>query len=218
MHKDKDEETSHPSYGTIGWHRVSGQRENLFMSSLTHNTWVELEIRGAAKVRRDYHETVYHSVGQGNVVTVAMSEAQFAQFITSPNQGTGAPCTITRRGNTSVPQCPPDEQMIQFRKELLEDAKAVTEGAKETLKVIDQMLSQKTLKKGDLHEVRAQVAALQSNVEANMPFLVKQFNEYMDGVFHDAVAALEGHIHQRLESVGLEHLQNETKMIKGEDS
>jgi hypothetical protein len=212
-----DNDKKHPSFGTVRWSRVTGTVDNLFMSSLKHGHFIELEITNATQTRRDYHQTTYHSSGNRPIIRVRMSEAQFAQFITTPNDGSGVPCTITRMDNQAVPQCPPDEQMVQFRTELHEDAKQVTHGARETLSRVRAMLKGKTVRKGDLREIESQLEGLLRNVESNMPFLVKQFHEYMDGVFHDAVAQFEGHVTKRAIEAGHEAMVRDAMRGLGYD-
>ena len=82
----------HPAFGTIGVFRTSGQR-HLFGSPLQrHQGYVTIRVNHAEKVRsgRGY----YWYFARKNIIEVALSEAQFAQLITSWNVGEGVPCTL----------------------------------------------------------------------------------------------------------------------------
>jgi len=194
-------ETKHPSFGTIGWSRVHGRAENFFMSSLTHDSWVEIELTGAKKYRKSGKTWV--SAADPRHIRVRLTEAQFAAFITTPNVFTGTPCTVTRLANKGVAPCPEDEQMVQFRREVGLKAKVAVGKANQALKGIEIALAKKgSPKKKDLREIQDQLQETVRELGANMPFLIQQFEEHMDDVYHDAAARFEGYMRGRAEELG----------------
>lgn len=197
-----EDRKTHPSYGLISWGRVSGQ-QTLFMSPLEHHNYIEVTISEAATYR-SINET--RVLGQKHIIRVAMTEAQFAQFITTPDRMPGVPCTIGRRDGQRVPDCPRDEQQLEFKRELKKDAKKVLTGVNELDAKVEEMLHGKTVKKADLKKVRAIVQDLVRDAHSNMPYLLEQFHEYMDGVYHDAVALFEGHVQGRLRELGIKEV------------
>jgi len=83
----------HESHGLIGISRIQG-RTPLFGSPVAPYNFIELRIHEGQR---------HHGLGgdrfhDGKIVcTLRMSETQFAQMITTPNQGTGVPCTLQYR-------------------------------------------------------------------------------------------------------------------------
>lgn len=92
---DDSDKTTHPAYGIISIHRTSGGAR-LFRSDFEHQHYITIDISTA-------YETPGYGV-KGNVyndaqiISLAMSEAQFARMITSLNVGCGTPCTLERVG------------------------------------------------------------------------------------------------------------------------
>jgi uncharacterized NAD(P)/FAD-binding protein YdhS len=174
----------------------------MFMSSLEHSHGrVEIVIREASKERKDYNQTVaYHGK---EILRLALTESQFAHFITTPGRGMGVPCTITRRDGQFVPDCPPDDQRVQFDKDLKRDANKALGALPEILSTLDEVLEQKSIRKGDLRALRDRLANLKTHIQSNMPHVVQMFEEYMEGVFADAVARFEGHVKVRTEEIAM---------------
>jgi hypothetical protein len=202
------EEIDHPSFGAISWSRVTGDRGPFFMASLKHTGWVEIEIHEARATVNGAH-TRLSTAGKRSIVRVAMTEEQFARFITTPNRGSGAPCTITRREGLQIPQCPPDKQASQYRKEMETKARVTADSLKEALALLKKALAGKTVRKGDLKDIQEEVARAAREVGANMPYLMKLFDEYLDTVTSEASAHFENHVRTRLDDLGISALQAE---------
>ncbi len=144
---------SHPSYGVIGVSRVTGQAA-LFDSDVKHGHFIEITISEAKKHRTGFtHEQV---MGGKQLARVRMSFAQFAQFITTQNVGSGTPCTLVYvQGDDAKPYAnqwgqrpdPPDpkpfiDKFKQVGKEraqrILDNIDKATEGLKKLLEGIDK--------------------------------------------------------------------------------
>ena len=81
---DGDTETwSHPAYGAIRVSRVSGN-SYLFGSDFRHQYMIGVTIMSALKMRTSSREWHY---ADNELVTVYLSEAQWASFISSLNLG-----------------------------------------------------------------------------------------------------------------------------------
>jgi len=83
---------THPSYGCIGISQVSGKGV-LFGSEVSHQHFISITISEARRVVDEPREFV---MSDRELVRIAMTQAQFAEMITSPNRGSGVPCTIER--------------------------------------------------------------------------------------------------------------------------
>lgn len=218
-------ESRHPSFGLIEWSRTRGQRSNMFMSSLQHSTWITIRIRGARRIRSSTHDTRASGAGEQNHIEVSMTEAQFAAFISNPNQMDGVPCTISSIGGKRVEQCPDDDQLLQFQDELHSSANEVVREAKEALDQLNSISIDGVIKKKELreqlHNVRSKLEATILGISSNMPFLVTQFNEHMEQIFGEAVAHYEGYVKVRKEEL-IEKLKDTFRPTlindKGEES
>ncbi len=210
------EEKEHPSFGAIAWSRVRGNPGPFFLSSLLHESYIEVEIKEAIQIR-SLNETRLSTAGKPSIIQVRMTEAQFAQFITTPNQGPGVPCTLASKDRKPIEKCPPDEQMTAFRKDMDLDARIVTQQANKALEQVHEMLGGKTVRKADLKALKGVLEKVVREVEANMPYLVTTFQEYMDDVYHDAMAQFESHVKVRARELGLEQMVKGQKALGGAD-
>lgn len=98
MHYDYRED--HPAYATIAASRVSGSGTHLFDSDFRHQHHVEVTIRKADVSRSNI--STEHIMGHADLITVKLSEAQWATFVATPNVGTGVPCTLHHVGRKPI--------------------------------------------------------------------------------------------------------------------
>jgi hypothetical protein len=80
----------HPAYGQIVAHRVTGRRE-LYASEFNHSGFIRITVRRSTRTR-DLATNWYH--GGQELIELDMSYAQWLEFITTMNMGTGTPCTL----------------------------------------------------------------------------------------------------------------------------
>ena len=94
---------NHPAFGAISASRVTGGSIVLHGSDFQHNGYVEVRISHADFTRdlnRDWHHT-----GK-EIVSVMLSEAQWATFVSSLNTASGTPCTIDHINHEPMPLIP----------------------------------------------------------------------------------------------------------------
>ena len=89
--RENEEIYNHPAFGMVGFYHTHGGKEVLFGSSIEHNNTVVLELKHGYS-RRGLHNDYFY--GKGLIARVEMSFSQFAELISSPNNGSGVPCTI----------------------------------------------------------------------------------------------------------------------------
>ena len=89
---------SHPAYAQISASRVSGQT-NLYGSDFSHQNYVTISIH-ASELHRSLSRDWAFS--RREYIEVAMSESQWAAFVSSMNVGCGIQCTLSHlEGNAS---------------------------------------------------------------------------------------------------------------------
>ena len=99
----KKETHEHPSYGVISFSRTYGGEKNLFGSSIKHQNTIRMKVSHAKLERRLNEDHVYE---KDKIIEVEMSEAQFAQAITSLNSAAGVPVTLLyTQKEGKIPPC-----------------------------------------------------------------------------------------------------------------
>lgn len=188
---ENNQNAQHPSFGFIRASRVSGHT-TLFDSAVRHHHYVTVTIGRASQERRYSENQIY---GKDQLVEVAMSESQFAQFITSINVGSGAPCTLTWMTGTGHIDPPPADINTRetFSNEVKEAADVVGEKLKEALTEIKSLVASGKANKGQLLTVLRSVETAMLQLNSNMPFMMQQFAEGIEKLTDRAKMDLNAH-------------------------
>lgn len=176
----------HPAYGVVRLSRISGAA-SLFGSPLETGQYVRLEICEAEEMDSHGGTKSIHP-RHGSVVTVDLSEAQYASMLTSMGMYNGTPCTITRREGKAVPTIPYQsgsaraQEMAQKLKDKLADTSRNLETALSDLSLGVENGKGKTVMREILQELR-QVAR---DLNAGIPDLGEVFERDMQEVVETA--------------------------------
>lgn len=191
-----EEVTTHPAFAQIGASRVSGHA-NLYDSDFQHNAYMVIRIS-----RSELHRNLSNDwhFGREQIVEVALSEAQWATFVSAPNVGSGVPCTLAYLQGVEVPGLPaPASRTDQFgreAKDTLRDALARIDAA---IAAIDTM----GLPKGKAATLRDHFAMARQELVSNIPFVAGQFGEHMEKTVEKAKAEVHGYMTGALMRSGL---------------
>lgn len=208
--EDDHEEFRHPSYGMIAVVRHIGMQDSLFGSSIQkHFSTIAIEIKSGVRrhnLSRDWY------MGEKMVCQVEMSHAQFAEMITTPNTGSGVPCTIryTRDGKFMRVEDPPHQVVetekvkINFRKLAASFTQMVSEARDETAELL---LGKKAPSKEARKKAVGILDRIITELTSNEPFRVDQFNEAAEKVVTAAKAEIDGFVTRAIMATGLEELQ-----------
>lgn len=175
--------TKHPAFGSINISRCQGSVA-LYDSPIRHMQFIAITI-SKAEDHRNLNQHWHFATNE--LVRIEMSEAQFAEAITSMNTS-GTPCTLARyidpvTKELVTPQLKlvnPDRET--FEAEIKEATKQTAERAQAALKALDEILSSKSVKKGDLANVRALIFKTAQDLDDNLVFIQRQFYEAMEKV------------------------------------
>lgn len=199
--------TTHPAYGQIGVSRVSG-RASLYDSDFDHNAFMTITIQRSQLTRslsNDWH------FARGELIQVALSEAQWATFVSSPNVGSGVPCTIQHIQGERVPQLPPPAPRTkQFGAEVVKQMQAHLAQIDEALADIDSL----GLSKAKAEKVRAGLSGARASLTAGLPFIAEQFSEHMEKTVEKAKAEVHGYMSGAIQRAGLEALTGGTMPLQ----
>lgn len=213
---------SHPSFGVIGVSRINGQA-SLFDSDVKHGHFIEITISEAKKHRTSFtHEAV---MSGKELAKVRMSFAQFAQFITTQNIGSGTPCTIARIiGDEKEPYAnrwggrpdPPDpkpfiDKFKQVGKDraqkILDNIDKATEGLQKLFDGTDKPT------KANLKAASDALSSARQDVKSNLPYLMECLEEEMETKLSNAVTEFESYVAGSLQDKGLEVMRENTMKL-----
>lgn len=198
------EKFEHPSFGTIRINRVNSSGTRLFDSALKHEHYMEIEISTAVLNRNLHHNWVFP---RDSIVTIALSEAQWARFVSSIGIGGGVPCTIKYRGYEAVEPPPVDlNTRDTFVKEVKEQMSEVCTSLGDALKKAEEIKKKKTVNKGDVAELVKVIERLQTELLSNIPWAQQVFEETTEKTVEAAKAEAEAHMHMAIQRLGMEAL------------
>jgi hypothetical protein len=190
--KRKDRtETKHPSFGVIQISRVNGTT-NLFRSSLTHQSYIELRIcRASVMDVGGGHDPV---MPEDQLITIKMSETQFARVITSMNMGAGCPVTLSRVSGERQPPAPQDDRKAFATKahgNHVDRHRDQLSGLADRLREKQIVRKRPTLK--ELDEWTQEMSVLAANFASNDAYYRERFQEDIEGIVDEARTELEVH-------------------------
>lgn len=205
-----DSVTTHPAFGQIGVSRVSGSTA-LYDSDFRHNAYMVVTIR-RSELHRGLHRDRHF--GKEELIQVAMSEAQWATFVSSPNVGFGAPCTIQRLGMEPVPGLPtPKDRAGQFAQEVREQLQGDIRELDRAIEEIESL----GLSKTKTEQAKSTLVRARRRLFDSLPFIASQFDEHMEETVEKAKAEVHGYMTGVLTRAGLDALTNGQAPLQIED-
>jgi len=215
-HRKDEEVETHPAYGACMVSRVTGQIK-LHGSALDqHGSFIVLTVRKAERIHH-LHQDWHHPTDV--LIEVAMSHAQFAEMITTPNIGSGIPCTIQSFGGKRV-------SAISFETET--EAKKVVEGfrehqeefvagMRERLDKVAGILEKKSINKADRKEIMSVLESAVTEMSSNQPFVVEQFQRAAEKVVTQGKTELDAMVSGAVNRLGLKSLKQLAEAASDQD-
>lgn len=207
-----EEGISHPSFGAISIHHTSGGHEKLFMSNVAHAHKITISISPAKKMV-DGVCLPWIFPDMGKLIEVELSPDQFAELITTPNTGSGVPCTIRRIGKESIPNVPEEEKtpmanvIEQGQLAVAEDQERFLAAVHEALVILDQP----SITKADRKALRYALEGVQKRNESDFRFYKEQLVEAAEKVTSEIKASVESTWMSFVNRTGFEFLKTATK-------
>lgn len=185
---------SHPAWGLVSAHRVSSTPGVvLFDSDIRHGHYVVVTVKRATR-DRSLHRDWIHDTGP-DLIEIAMSEAQWASFVSSTNTS-GVPCTI----RATETQRNVDGLLFEPRlRESMDEVSGTAEKIRQRLDAAVAAVEEKPTKAN----IRALRLAMEG-VSANMEFAAKSLSEHSENVVQKARADIEAMVYQHAERLGLD--------------
>ena len=203
------EKLEHPSFGQIGFSRVSSTGAKFYGSELVQDHYISMEIHHS-EIERNLTDDHYYTAHKPPIVRLRMSSVQFAEMITSLNNGSGTPCTLEYINGVKMPELPDQDSRKEFvhrkfKQRMIEFANSIKT---QSLKA-KELIKKKTLSKDDQHELEFLITWLTQEVASNIPFFGQCFQETMDKVVVEAKLEVENAIQHKINVLGVNALQVE---------
>lgn len=191
--------STHPAYGQIRASRVSGGSV-LYGSDFVHRHTIEVTIARSELTRGLSHD--WHHARE-DLISVSMSEAQWATFVSALNVGTGVPCTLEYVAGEHIPRLPmPVARTEQFTDELKEKLA----GSLSSLRSLSQEVEGMKLPVGKTKELKASIDRVLQELKSNLPFVAKSFDEHVERGVEAAKTEIHGYMTGVLTRAGLDAL------------
>lgn len=178
----------HPAFGTIGASRVEGS-VSLNGSDFVHRGFVTVTIHKSTLHRSHGHDRQF---GEHELISVVLSEAQWATFVSSMNVGFGVACTIEHIQGERMPKVEHEVVADKFQNDL----SRVQTGL---LSQLEQLRSHVKTKAG-LHELDILASFLKGNVK----FTAEQFDRHMEKTVEKAKIEINAYVQRSLMSAGMD--------------
>jgi hypothetical protein len=143
-----------------------------------------------------------------------MSTSQFADAITSLNQGEGVPCTITVLAGKKVPEPSYTNKRVLFDKEFEHQMAKITSDTNKFYSEIGRILAKPNIGKGDREAIMEQIRLLRQELDKNVPFIKTQFTEQMDQTVTEAKGEFESFMDNKIRTMGLEGFKKELMAVR----
>lgn len=200
--------TTHPAFAQISASRVSGGAY-LYGSDFQHQHYVV--IRVAASELNRHLSNDWPNAKLSPMIEIALSEAQYAAFISSMNVGQGVQCTLESFNYKQIPGLPPVESRIeQFRFEGREDAQ-------DTLNMIDEVMKEiedSKMTKEQKRQLAWKLGRIRDNSKEGLKFVLKQFGEHMETTVQKARTEISAYAHHLLVKTGIAKLTGDKNVHK----
>jgi hypothetical protein len=194
---------SEPYMGTIHVSRVPG-RAHLFDSDVEHQHFITVSIHHATRERSLSMNWVHPG---DEIVEVCMSEMQWANFVSSFNQGSGVPVTLNHIMGRRIPE-PPNlkSEVSKFQKEVIATVAESIGSLKAAIAKLEAGLvpKAKAPNKTELTTILDDLQAAFRQFTNGVPFIEGQFDEYIEAKMVEAKCEFEGFMQGRLRELGLE--------------
>jgi hypothetical protein len=187
---------THPAYGTVSASRVSGKAV-LFGSDFVHQHYVVIRVHHAELNRSLSNDWPYP---RREIVELALSEAQWATFVSTLNAGVGAQCTLQAVGGKDVPQIPePPDRRQQFGREV--DAH-LRDGLLR-LEVLRNLIEGSRLSGKAREELLDALSGAVMQLTSNLGFVGTQFSEHVERTTERAKVEVAAYVQAVIQRAGV---------------
>ena len=213
-----NEHLSHPSYGQVTISRcTSNVGHVLYGSLLRHDAFLSFRLHRSEIYRENGIERHFP---REIMAEFLMSEAQFAQMITTLNIGSGVPVTISHFDNKRIDAPPARNERVEVDKDLKKASQDAVTSAEKVLTEMGQMISSGKINKTTLKRLQNELENAIRQMASSASFLKGVFDESIEKAVTAAKADFDNYVRLQLQQAGLQQLgvpvTSEKLMLAGE--
>lgn len=206
--KEETEVYKHPSFGLVSWGRCSGGKtSDLFGSSLAHNETITLVIR-QGELHRSLNRDWYY--GNVDLIEVQLTPIQFSEFITSPNIGSGTPCTIRYTKQDGHIQ---GKEILAKRQQFENEFEQNLQGIGTNFEVLRESVNGLKIPNKVKEDLLSKIYEVSRIVDDYIPFIQKSFNEQIDKSVMEAKSSVEAFVESKIRQVGLDNITSPVLLL-----
>jgi rubrerythrin len=193
---DEFGDEQHPAWALVGASRVSHSAPGavLFDSDIRHQHYVVVSVKRATRRRNLSHDWKH---GRQQIVEFAMSEAQWASFVSSMNTGDGVPATLqwdATQDDATVPGMPHAPRLKVSMDEVHNAASVAQEKVQSAFAAYAE---KKTA--SNLRDLEIAIGHMTPNID----FVAKSLTEHAENVVQRARADVEAFVVTKARQLGL---------------
>jgi hypothetical protein len=194
---DHRDHATHPAWVLIGASRMSHSPPGavLFDSDVRHQHYVVIKLVEASRERHLSRDWIH---GRQAIVEVALSEAQWASFVSSMNVGDGVPATLLWRESLDDPRIPGMPYEPRLKESMAEVHNAGVAAQASVLEAFTQYSESKT--KENLTSLKHAI----ENMPANMDFAAQSLSEHAENVVQRARADIGAFVTAKAKQLGID--------------
>lgn len=202
----------HPAFGQVSITRTSGAG-HLYGSEFNHQYAIRMTV-SRSETHRTLSEDRYF--GGDELLSLTMSEAQWATFVSAIGVGAGVPCTLGYiRAEGSIPGIKKEERSDDvFRRE----AVAACEEAVDQIAKLQEAIKNTNLSGVKKKELTDYSLRILSSLQSSLPFVLSQFNEHIEQTVEAARVEVNSYLQTTAARTGLQALANGAQLTLGDMS
>jgi hypothetical protein len=193
---------THPAFGQISVSRVSGD-VHLYGSDFVHHSYVVVRIYRSKLDRSLSRDS--HFASSVPAIEVAMSESQWATFVSSFNNGSGVPCTLQQIDGKMIPGIPFRDSKDEYKREAQETLEDSVRDLMKTRKLISDNTAGLSKKKQD--EMLAGIDSAIQQLSSNFPFVMDSMAKFMEKRVEKAKVEVNAYMNGAIHKAGLSAIQ-----------
>lgn len=207
---------THESFGVIKLSHITGGGQ-LFGSDIQHPSRIKIEVHRAYLDRHLNRDWIHDD---GLIVSLEMSHSQFAQFITTPNNYSGAPVTLryAPAAGSKLTQMPGIDSLESkgdlMRKEVEQAARSAVASLSEQVTLLGEKLASGKIGIKELKEIQRTLEIQIGNLAPNMAYTVKSAQESIEKAKTDALIEIETYTAAVAHRLGLDSIQQLPSLAK----
>lgn len=204
-------EIHHPAFGVLQLNRSTWSLPGTVLtgSALHHASTISITLSRAIG-ERAYGDERFHSGSGDAIVSIEMSEAQWARFIASSGIGSGVPCTLRAAPDPDamvdhfIPYIGvPETPHHKANEDAMARAAMVITKSREARAMMQAALAKPSVTKADIKAAMERLDLGIQHFQANEAFHLQQFQKVTDHMVADAKSEVEAFVNRVATNTGL---------------